>query len=525
MPAENELEVKMAVTDPRLFGKILSDPSLLAMESGAGQCTREFEALYYDTADFALQHSGIAYRIRREGDEWVATVKSDKGSGGALFSREELNEKIKSPDPSTKYFFGTNLGERLSLLIGNKRLQPLFSTKFERTTMTLRAGSASLVELALDHGMIWSGAGGTPIAEVELELKEGCVSDLLSLAGWLAAHFHLRPEPMSKYARGLALLDNEERKQEPSRISLTHPLPCSLLPVAIRDIFSAQALGIDARCLPETIRELRIQIRRLRSLLKFFQPFLPQEGLKIHADKLRQWGELLGNIRDLDVLQESWNNFSSRCNLQINDSDNWMGSISERRDFLSATVLHKLEQGELTRNLYELQGWLMQEVKDEAGAAETDNYVRKALIAAVKDLRSELGALEGIPEIKQLHALRIRIKRLRYLLEALSVVPRYHDEAFITATKKLQTLLGKINDVYQIKRLLENFEAGEEQICQRDLFIGWRSRDALRNFFSLPVTFDAVRKAAKIYLHALAALRNGRRTKAGHDADPHEPGQ
>jgi len=302
----------MAVADPRLFGKILSDPLLLAMESGTGPLIREFEALYYDTSDFALQHSGIAYRIRREGDEWVATVKSDKGSGGALFNREELNEKIASPEPSVKYFFGTNLGERLSLLVGNKRLQPLFSTKFDRTTMTLRAGSASLVELALDHGMIWGGAGGTPIAEVELELKEGCVSDLLNLAGWLAAHFHLRPEPLSKYARGLALLESEETQQELPCISLTHPLPSNLLPVCIRDIFSAQTHGINTRCLPETIRELRIQIRRLRSLLKFFQPFLPQEGLKIHTDKLRQWGELLGNIRDLDVLQESWSNFSSR---------------------------------------------------------------------------------------------------------------------------------------------------------------------------------------------------------------------
>ena len=167
----------------------------------------------------------------------------------------------------------------------------------------------------------------------------------------------------------------------------------------------------------------------------------------------------------------------------------------------------------------------MQEGKDEAGAAETENYVRKALIAPIKDLRSAIGAMKGIPEIKQLHVFRIRIKRLRYLLEAFSVVPRYHDEAFIAALKKLQTLLGKINDVYQIKHLLENFEAGEKQIYQRELFIGWCSRDALRNFFSLTECFDIARKAAKKYLRILALIHNGKSIKARQHSDPHEPGQ
>ena len=254
MPAEKELEVKMAVADSRLFAKILADPALRDMNVGDGPRTRQFEAFYYDTADFSLQQAGIAYRIRREGEEWVATVKCDKGSGGALFNREELNENISSPDPSLKYFAGTNLGERLSLILGDARLQMLFSTKFNRTVQTLRAGAGSLVELALDHGMIWSGSVGCPISEVEIELKDGCTTDLLNLAGWLAEHFHLQPEPLSKYARGLALLDSGQTNRKNVRPSIVRPVPSEFLSICVQDIFAAQSDCIKAQCVSESIR-------------------------------------------------------------------------------------------------------------------------------------------------------------------------------------------------------------------------------------------------------------------------------
>ena len=93
--------------------------------------------------------------------------------------------------------------------------------------------------------------------------------------------------------------------------------------------------------------------------------------------------------------------------------------------------------------------------------------------------------------------------------------------------KKLQTLIGKIHDVYQIKGLLKKFETGETEstlLFQQELFIGWRSRDALRHFFSLPASFEEARKTAKIFLRTLAALRGGRHPKTCHDSDAHEPG-
>ena len=88
MAGNSELEIKLAVSDMRLFDIILSDPQILELSQGNVAETRNFEALYYDTASFALQRQGISYRVRREGQEWVATLKSDRSSGGGEFDRE-----------------------------------------------------------------------------------------------------------------------------------------------------------------------------------------------------------------------------------------------------------------------------------------------------------------------------------------------------------------------------------------------------------------------------------------------------
>ena len=82
-----ELEIKLAVTDSRLFEVILTDPQILKLSHGNAPLTRNFEALYFDTPSFALQRQGFAYRIRREGPEWIATVKCDRSSGGGLTVR------------------------------------------------------------------------------------------------------------------------------------------------------------------------------------------------------------------------------------------------------------------------------------------------------------------------------------------------------------------------------------------------------------------------------------------------------
>jgi triphosphatase len=56
----------------------------------------------------------------------------------------------------------------------------------------------------------------------------------------------------------------------------------------------------------EGVHEMRVGIRRLRSLLVLFEPFLERHAAERFADELRRLGRVLGSPRDWDVfLDES----------------------------------------------------------------------------------------------------------------------------------------------------------------------------------------------------------------------------
>ena len=536
MPDGSELEIKLAISDNHLFDNIVADPEIQAMAADNKPVSRSFEAVYFDTRQFLLQNNGYSYRIRQEGEEWVATVKSDLSTSGGLSEREEWNEKVTGPAPSLKPFSGTHVGDRLALLMGNEKLQPLFSTRFSRTSLPLRTADGTRVELALDRGTIWSGISGIPISELELELLEGSAGELLKLAAWFVSRWHLSPEPKSKYARGLELLQlsNPDWKIAPQpsiRERISSPEPLLLLNAQIKGLFAAQA-AVAATATPDNIRELRIQFRRLRSLLKFFQPHYPKDSaLQVQQDRLRQWGILLGQVRDLDVLTGSWLKFTDKFYSLFSPDEQWLLQIKERRDFLTEQIVYRIRQGALTQLLLELQGGLYyEEERRQADGAEVkvNLFVQKSLTQILKELRDDLRDPPGLESIKRLHQLRIRIKRLRYIQDALNAIPQYQDDDFAVALKKLQGQLGKIHDAYQIKSLLDSVEAGkgtDRFLLEKELFISWRTRDLLGYYAELPKTLEAFRQLAKVQLRTIAALRSNRGAKSGQNAGSHEPGQ
>jgi inorganic triphosphatase YgiF len=533
-----ELEIKFAVSEPRLFDVVLADPQVRNLANGKQPLTRSFEALYYDTPDLALKKAGIGYRVRKEGLDWIATFKTDTGSSGGLFSREEWNEKVDGPAAATTPFAGTFAGERMANAIGNQQLQLLFTTNFTRTALQLETTSGATIEMAMDRGTIWGGSGGTPICELELELKSGMTSQLLELAAWVANRWHLQPESRSKYFRGLQLLQSGYASEEslfldrPERRVADNPGVTALVDRCVADLFLIQAVLASDGASPESIRELRIQCRRLRSVLKFFQPQLKKDDWQFQVDRLRQWGTLLGSVRDIDVLQKSWAEFVDRFSPIMSFSQHWRKVLSERRDFLAEDVIHRLNRSELTQILFELQAWIYREQegldaeKSTTKAAEV--MVRKGLLQAVKELREDLDSTDGSSSIKKLHRLRIKIKRLRYVQETLNGIPHFRADDFILSLKRLQSAIGKIHDASQIKSLLEQVETGdvnEKFQLEKELFFSWRNRMTTEHMFALPKNLESMQKSTKNQLRTLISLRTGRRTKLRHDADPHEPGE
>ena len=529
-----ELEIKFALPENRLFELILQDPELLTLAQNPAPVTRSFEALYFDTPSFALQQNGFAFRVRQEGEDWVATVKNDRQASGGLSEREEWNETVAGPELSHMPFTGTHVGERLKNIIGREKLHLLFSTRFSRTIIQLKTTAGTEIEMALDRGTIWSGLQGSPISELELELKSGSVTELLKLSAGIAGRWHLLPELNSKFARGLELINSNQPglpdlSRENNRPDADEPTSTSLINSCVAELFAFQNRTLANNAAPDSVRELRIQFRRLRSLIKFCHPTLIKNNGKLHMDRLRHWGLLLGSIRDIDVLTAAWGKFTLHFSPVYSTSTHWQEGIRERREFLAENVIHRIRQGEITQLLLELQGWMYQEQEKQSLLEEGESFglkVQKSLTQDIKKLRDDIRAVSEIIDMKTLHRVRIRAKQIRYIQEALNHFSRYHDDEFVACIKKIQSHLGKIQDTCQIKSLFDQFDAGkidEKFALEKELFIGWRSCDMLEYFSTLPRVVADFRRAAKQRLRSLAAIRTSRRTKAGQNAGAHEP--
>ncbi|MDX9871527.1 MAG: CYTH domain-containing protein [Clostridia bacterium] len=208
--AFKEIELKLAFSDESIGEKIVREKYLTDMLVPGTERKMLLETVYYDTPSGVLQRARLSYRIRRQEDEWIATVKADGASSGGLHERSEWSVVVNEPTPDITPFSALPAGERLQVALGEETLIETARTRFVRQSMDLRY-QETLIELAVDKGEILAANKSEPIREIELELKEGEVSALLEIAETLRGIYELFPEERSKYHRGLVLAGRIEQ--------------------------------------------------------------------------------------------------------------------------------------------------------------------------------------------------------------------------------------------------------------------------------------------------------------------------
>ncbi len=85
-----------------------------------------------------------------------------------------------------------------------EEIVPICGAAFTRSCCLISVDGGK-VELALDEGILTGSGKEIPLREVELELKEGPDTALLTFGPAFARHFALEEEPLSKFARARAL--------------------------------------------------------------------------------------------------------------------------------------------------------------------------------------------------------------------------------------------------------------------------------------------------------------------------------
>lgn len=201
-----EQEFKLRITRAEEYETIAEAPEVTAHASGPA-ATLDMTADYIDTADLRLLRAGYAFRVRREGERWIATVKADLGASaeGGLHRHREWETEVDQPEPDLGVFDDPQLRDALSNARGGQALTTLFRVTMERRLRPLQLDDGTRAEWAADRGRILAGDREEAVCEVELELKDGSLQPVRDLIGLLRERYSLVPDPRTKFARGLHL--------------------------------------------------------------------------------------------------------------------------------------------------------------------------------------------------------------------------------------------------------------------------------------------------------------------------------
>lgn len=185
--------------------KFEATPQVLAAvdEAFPGEGVRlSMETTYYDTPTGALSARHYTLRRRLENGHSVCTLKTPAGT-----ARAEWEIACQTIEEAVGKLPALGCPEDFSLIV-QEGILPVCGAKFTRIAKTVSLPEGT-VELALDHGILMGGGREEPLCEVEVELKTGepRICDVFAKA--VADRFGLKPQPVSKFRRALALYKGE----------------------------------------------------------------------------------------------------------------------------------------------------------------------------------------------------------------------------------------------------------------------------------------------------------------------------
>ncbi|VWC55090.1 CHAD domain-containing protein [Burkholderia lata] len=239
---------------------------------------------------------------------------------------------------------------------------------------------------------------------------------------------------------------------------------------ALSGDITAQWLGNEGGVLehddPEFVHQMRVALRRLRTLMRFFPLFADRQWRDTLGVDLRWLAALLGTVRDWDVFATE----SLPALIAADGGDGeWNGTLDAARAQCTAArvelrqALHSARYARLTLGWLE---WLSTLALPPAEDGDAPSLRRHA----TKRVRRLFGHLYASPSLTSLdtaarHQVRIDAKRLRYALEFFaSLASRRTRTETVKTLTRVQSVLGEANDTMVALHHLEKLAAPPYQL-------------------------------------------------------------
>ena len=263
---------------------------------------------YFDTPDLELRAQGIGLRLRRRAGRYWQTLKTRGRDSAVLRQRNEWEVELEKCVLDLDLVEDPDLRARLADRALRERLQPVFTTDFHRTACDLAFADGSIVELAVDVGVIRAGGAESPVCEVEVELKSGAPVRVFETALALSGMLSMRVLLDSKARRGYDLVSPPPLPgaKKAGRIKLSPEMSAEeayrvLLRHGLDSLLRNERVVLKNPADIEGMHQMRVALRRLRICLNIYQALIPRDASRSLTRNLRWLADALGPAREWDV--------------------------------------------------------------------------------------------------------------------------------------------------------------------------------------------------------------------------------
>jgi CHAD domain-containing protein len=324
-------------------------------------------------------------------------------------------------------------------------------------------------------------------SQLQIQPLRGYDADGDRIARLLGRVDGLTAATTTPYDDALALASRSPRDHELDRAA---PLrPETPAPAAIAQMLAQFAAVIDDNVAgtitaidTEFLHDLRVAVRRTRSILKLAGDVLPADLAGRFKPEFKWLGDLTTPVRDLDVYLIELDNMAARLtSADPRDLDPFRSFLVQHR----AAERRRLVRGLRSRRFKDLMSdWrstLAQVSAETNGGPTVGVLARQRIERAFRNVARRGRRITADSPSEQVHELRKRCKELRYLLEVFR--PLCADRPYRPLIKELKALQDTLGD----------FQDGEVQ------------REAVREFAAVMMQQGAAPPATVLAMGELAA--------------------
>lgn len=218
----------------------------------------------------------------------------------------------------------------------------------------------------------------------------------------------------------------------------------------------------------EDLHQLRVALRRSRSALRLLRPYFRRRVVRRHERVLRSVMGATGPVRDLDVLLEDLARFDTR---QQDALQQILRSLQRQRSSARGTLLFVLHSDAWEQFLPVYTRFLTKpgagarKFKRAKGVPQQAGHVLPGLLHGCVARVCAYGPTlaEADADSETLHDLRIECKRLRYAVSLFADLLGPEIKEYTAALKRLQNLLGRMNDIAVAEALLARLMPGLDE--------------------------------------------------------------